>query len=250
MKSNSEPIQIPYRVYLNLVNCLTVHAPTDTRAKTCLEQLTDIAISTDEPKTETNTDIEIDNVSPPTDIYQFLRSRLERNEWKQADSATKYLIEKKGDLKIIDELWMRYSNGRFGFSVQSKIWERLAGGEYPSAEDCSPCLATEGDVIDPYKHIEWAFNVFVSRVGWNNNHVDLNNTFKIPLGYYPKSYVCGGNDLKLCEHLTFIIKMHKEEKRRSLLADPNGVKKYGSSIYSTGQKVRFLIKGSKYYGRW
>ena len=32
-------VQIPYEVYQNLINHLEVHAPTDTWAKTCLEQL-------------------------------------------------------------------------------------------------------------------------------------------------------------------------------------------------------------------
>lgn len=27
------------------------------------------------------------------------------------------------DLRTIDRLWMKYSNGRFGFSVQKKIWQ-------------------------------------------------------------------------------------------------------------------------------
>ncbi len=31
------------------------------------------------------------------------------------------------DLHNIDQLWIKYSNGRFGFSVQQRIWRRLGG---------------------------------------------------------------------------------------------------------------------------
>ena len=32
-----------------------------------------------------------------------------------------------GDLRIIDQLWVEYSQGRFGFSVQKKIWLEMGG---------------------------------------------------------------------------------------------------------------------------
>jgi hypothetical protein len=31
------------------------------------------------------------------------------------------------DLKIIDKLWVHYSGGKFGFSVQKKIWQECWG---------------------------------------------------------------------------------------------------------------------------
>ena len=31
------------------------------------------------------------------------------------------------DLKTIDKLWIKHSNGHFGFSVQKRIWESLGG---------------------------------------------------------------------------------------------------------------------------
>jgi hypothetical protein len=31
------------------------------------------------------------------------------------------------DLRTIDQLWVKYSNGRFGFSVQKRIWESVGG---------------------------------------------------------------------------------------------------------------------------
>jgi hypothetical protein len=172
---------------------------------------------------------------------QSLINYLEKNQWEDADSCTKSLI-RKGDLKTIDELWTKYSDGRFGLTIQSKIWKESGGREYPSAKDFGyQAWMESGDVNDPYKDIERSYNTFVRRVGWNNN------TSEIPPGYYPKSYA-QGNDLTLCKHLTFIIEMHREEKRRSLLADPTGVEKYGKSKYYAGQKVIFSMKVSKYNG--
>ncbi len=70
-----------------------------------------------------------------------LRQLLELKKWKDADFETKRLLlelvhrEKEGwlqpeDIKnlslqpllVIDKLWTQYSDGYFGFSVQSKIW--------------------------------------------------------------------------------------------------------------------------------
>jgi hypothetical protein len=33
----------------------------------------------------------------------------------------------KEELKIIDQLWVKYSNGKFGFSVQKQIWINCGG---------------------------------------------------------------------------------------------------------------------------
>lgn len=80
---------------------------------------------------------------PPVNCEK-LRQILELKQWKDADFETKRLLlelmhrEKDGwfqpdgiknlspqSLLVIDNLWVRYSDGRFGFSVQSKIWHGL-----------------------------------------------------------------------------------------------------------------------------
>ena len=74
--------------------------------------------------------------------YTKLRDLLAAGEWKEADSETRRLLlkiakrERDGwlngdsihdfpciDLLTIDRLWVRYSNGRFGLSVQKRIYE-------------------------------------------------------------------------------------------------------------------------------
>ncbi|NEO54148.1 MAG: hypothetical protein F6K54_14310 [Okeania sp. SIO3B5] len=78
--------------------------------------------------------------------YTQLRKLLIAQNWKEADKETARLIlqvsgqEERGwltkedmqkfpstDLKIIDELWFKHSNGKFGFSVQKQIWLMLGG---------------------------------------------------------------------------------------------------------------------------
>lgn len=74
--------------------------------------------------------------------YAKMRDLLTAQDWKAADQETAdrmYEVmdrQKEGrlqeqdiknfpcqDLRNIDRLWMKYSQGKFGFSVQKKIWE-------------------------------------------------------------------------------------------------------------------------------
>ncbi|MCT7948854.1 serine/threonine-protein kinase [Ancylothrix sp. C2] len=81
--------------------------------------------------------------------YSQLQNFLASRNWQQADEETKkvlclgvgkrfgYLdvldIEKipPKDLQTIDRLWVKYSEGKFGFSVQTAIFNKV-GGEYSS----------------------------------------------------------------------------------------------------------------------
>ncbi len=110
--------------------------------------------------------------APPDDLasekeidYTKLRDLLGTGDWKAADRET-YLVmlqavgRKEGDylrpdalknfpcqdLKTIDSLWVKYSNGHFGFSVQKKIWQECG----------SPTDAGE----------KW--DRFCVKVGWQN----------------------------------------------------------------------------------
>lgn len=83
--------------------------------------------------------------------YTHLRDLLAQGKWKEADQETLSVMLKAAnrekeacldiesiknfpctDLYTIDQLWITYSNGRFGFSVQKCIWENVGGqpGEY------------------------------------------------------------------------------------------------------------------------
>ena len=98
--------------------------------------------------------------------YTQLLDLLKAGQWKDADNETslvmlKVLGRKDGeritkdellnfpctDLRTIDKLWVKYSNGRFGFSVQKKIYLEVGG---------KPDRKYDVD----------AWNQFGDRVGW------------------------------------------------------------------------------------
>ncbi|MCA1993708.1 MAG: serine/threonine-protein kinase [Coleofasciculus sp. S288] len=81
--------------------------------------------------------------------YRKLRDSLAAGNWKEADRETVAVMlkafhrEKKGmlecedidkfpceDLRTIDQLWVKYSYGRFGFSVQKRIYDQCGRNEY------------------------------------------------------------------------------------------------------------------------
>ena len=78
--------------------------------------------------------------------YQNLENLLKAGKWEAADKETIRVMlkvakrEEEGlfdyksienfpctDLRTIDQLWVKYSNGHFGFSVQKRIWLECGG---------------------------------------------------------------------------------------------------------------------------
>ncbi len=130
--------------------------------------------------------------------YTPLLNLLAAGIWKEADKKTYRLVleaanrEKEGyltgddwlkfpckDLQTIDNLWVKYSNGHFGISVQKQIWESKDVGGYPNA------------VIE----IEHKFG---EKVGWKKggkwlNYSDLTFNTTAALGHLPvlKEFVIG-----------------------------------------------------------
>ncbi len=96
-----------------------------------------------------------DDLSSDSEIdYTRLRDLLKAGEWEEADKETLTVIlkavhrETEGylnidsienfpctDLQTIDQLWVKYSSGQFGFSVQKEIWRGIGGefGQYDNA---------------------------------------------------------------------------------------------------------------------
>jgi hypothetical protein len=90
---------------------------------------------------------EIPEASQPTPIeYKKLENLLQAQNFKEADLETEKIIlavakrEKEGWLRIedaekfpcdklrsIDQLWLKYSGGKFGISVQQQIYQSLGG---------------------------------------------------------------------------------------------------------------------------
>ncbi|MCA6510241.1 MAG: GUN4 domain-containing protein [Pseudanabaena sp. M109S1SP2A07QC] len=112
--------------------------------------------------------------------YQKLEACLEAKEWKDADQETyRLMITAVGkndgqffseddlrnfpcdELLAIDRLWVKHSNGLYGFSVQKQIYEECGGKldfSFPSAE---------------------TWNKFCDRVAWKEegNYVSYSNLF-------------------------------------------------------------------------
>ncbi|WP_441338846.1 GUN4 domain-containing protein [Microcystis sp. M048S1] len=147
--------------------------------------------------------------SPPPEIklrgdYRKLGDLLEQQQWKQADqeTATVMLQVANGrsegwlreedidyfpceDLRTIDQLWVKYSGGRFGFSVQAKIYRKLGGTR---------------------EYDEKIWNAFGDRVGWrvNNNWIYYRDvTFDLfsPLGHLPYLYLAKNDVSSLASRL-------------------------------------------------
>jgi serine/threonine protein kinase len=101
--------------------------------------------------------------------FQNLEALLEAGKWRDADLETWNLMLKltkreqerwlriedvknfpRQELRKMDQLWVKYSNGKFGFSVQKQIWLEL-GGKLDGEPDW-----------DTYKKLG-------DRVGWRQN---------------------------------------------------------------------------------
>jgi eukaryotic-like serine/threonine-protein kinase len=51
-------------------------------------------------------------------------AKREKEGWLDVNSIDNFPCV---DLRTIDQLWVKYSNGRFGFSVQKRIYQSLGG---------------------------------------------------------------------------------------------------------------------------
>jgi GUN4-like/DnaJ domain len=126
-----------------------------------------------------------------------LEKLLELGKLQEADLETKRLLLKlagreqegwllSGDAKnispqallAIDRLWVKYSNGRFGFSVQSKIWRTLG---CKSSNDMHIQTISENTFG---KSVNW-------RVGsrWISQWNSFNYDSQSPQGSLPRQYI-------------------------------------------------------------
>ena len=105
------------------------------------------------------------NLSLVSDIvrYQPLRDMLSEEKWEEADKETIRLIadiaghtdleEFRPDevrhfpcvhLQVIDNLWLTYSKGRFGFSIQARIYQEEGGNIETTIEQDSDMIKRWG----------------------------------------------------------------------------------------------------------
>ena len=133
--------------------------------------------------------------------YQALLNYLANGRWREADEETSnVMLEVAGrkeqgylttedieqfpceDLRIINQLWLKFSGDRFGFSVQKEIYESLGGGSSYNRE---------------------VFDEFYERVGWREkggewvSYGDYTFNLNAPLAHLPKNLTVRGRFYKL-----------------------------------------------------
>lgn len=127
--------------------------------------------------------------------YSQLDRLLASSKWKEADEeTTKKMLEVAGrtsegwlrvedidrfsceDLRTIDQLWVKYSNGLFGFSVQKRIYQSLRG----TREYDSKIWGAFGDSVG------WCVNS-----NWLDYYDDLKFNTTAPPGHLPSWGVFG-----------------------------------------------------------
>jgi uncharacterized caspase-like protein len=130
--------------------------------------------------------------------YDQLEELLKQRDWKQADERTSELMVKaagtKGyldssslqnfpctDLREIDRLWVKYSDGRFGFSVQKRIWERVGG---KPGEDDGEIYKRYGDLVG------WRVNGQWNYINYSDITFSPNAPVNAPEGYLPNCFAC------------------------------------------------------------
>ncbi|BDI16183.1 hypothetical protein ANSO36C_19850 [Nostoc cf. commune SO-36] len=120
--------------------------------------------------------------------YQNLENLLKAGQWKTADQETTRVMlkvakrEQEGwlnyesiekfpctDLRTIDQLWVKYSNGHFGFSVQKRIWLECGG----KVDYKTECLL--GDRLGWRKNGDWL----------DHDHKDYNYSLDATQGHLP-----------------------------------------------------------------
>jgi hypothetical protein len=114
----------------------------------------------EEDNTQRQPPSETDDLSSERGVdYTKLRDLLASGQWREADKETLAVMLKAGmnqagmnldkdayfdiksiekfpctDLRTIDQLWVKYSHGRFGFSIQKLIWDAVGGNEFKFGE--------------------------------------------------------------------------------------------------------------------
>lgn len=97
--------------------------------------------------------------------YFKLAYFLKTSQWKKADMEILSTIQRVqnrswfldikhfpySDLRIIDQLWLKYSNGHFGLSLQKQIWTEV-GGKLDYADDL---IAAGESYIKLSEKLEW-----------------------------------------------------------------------------------------------
>ena len=87
------------------------------------------------------------------------------------------------DLRTIDQLWVKYSNGQFGFSVQKRIYQSLGGTREYNWE----IWKAFGDKVGWRKGANWVY------------YTDITFDIKAPEAHLPAAFAILGVGIKFNE---------------------------------------------------
>ncbi|MFM6266002.1 MAG: GUN4 domain-containing protein, partial [Dolichospermum sp.] len=143
------PARIPEQLAPVVTNCLLKDRSKRWSAAQVIEYLSNRQNTTIAPKASPTPQPVSPEIQLKLDVgmdYSKLRDLLKAGEWKEADEETRRVMlavakrENEGsldvesidnfpcaDLRTIDQLWVKYSDGKFGFSVQKRIYQGLGG---------------------------------------------------------------------------------------------------------------------------
>jgi hypothetical protein len=185
------PTRIPERLALVVTNCLLKNRSQRWSAAQVIECLSNRQNTTMAPKASSTPQPVSPEVELKSDVgmdYTKLRDLLKAEKWKEADKETLRVMlavakpENDGwlnvesidnfpcaDLRTIDQLWVKYSDGRFGFSVQKRIYQGLGGTR---------------------QYNEDIWKKFGDKVGWRKGgdwlyYKDITFDKKVPEGHLP-----------------------------------------------------------------
>ncbi|MFM6608966.1 MAG: GUN4 domain-containing protein, partial [Dolichospermum sp.] len=192
--------RIPERLAPVVTNCLLKDRSKRWSAAQVIEYLSNRQNTTIAPKASSTPQPVSPEIQLKSDVgmdYNKLRDLLKAEKWQEADKETRRVMlavakrEEKGwfnvesidnfpcaDLRTIDQLWVKYSNGKFGFSVQQRIYQGLGGTR-----------EFKGEIWEK----------FGDKVGWRKEgswlgyYSDITFDIKAPEGHLP--LWCVGGDM-------------------------------------------------------
>ncbi|CAN4099122.1 unnamed protein product [Withania somnifera] len=185
----------------------------------------------------------------PTTPFDILEHHLSSQNFREADEETRRLLIvlageaaiKRGyvffsevqfinesDLKAIDALWRKYSDNKFGYSVQKKIWSNKANRDFTSFFiKVGWMKKLEIEEVDQYNYRSFP-NEFI----W-----ELND--ETPEGHLPLTNALRGTQLlkNILSHPAFVVEgEEKEEENEESSSSSN----YGEDNKGSAKKGDYL----------
>jgi len=124
------------------------------------------------------TEFEAVKAEVATQRYQVLETYLQNGQWREADEETyRLMITTVGkevgqffepdellnfpceELLTIDRLWVKYSQGKFGFSVQKEIYVSKEVGGVVDGKYHKEALEKFGDAVNWREQGKWTFDI-------------------------------------------------------------------------------------------